>query len=410
MSDTVLVVGYVWPEPNSSAAGAHMLSLLRMFRDSGKRVVFASPAQRSEYMLDLSTEDIESIDIALNDSSFDKFVAKLKPDYALYDRFIMEEQFSWRVSQACPTAMHILDTEDLQCLRAARQTAHKQQRPCTTKDLMNETALRECASILRSDLSLIISDYEMTLLQDNYNIDPALLHHLPFMLDLSPQTVANKGFLERQGFVAIGNFRHAPNWDSVLYLQRIWPLIRKQLPNARLNIYGAYPPKKAMALHNPDTGFLVKGWARDALEVMEDARVCLAPLRFGAGIKGKLMDAMRAGTPSVTTPIGAEGMKGDKPWPGIIADSAAAIASAAVSLHDTPDLWEQSRQRIRPLLQERYDGKKLAKEAMQKIESINENLQQHRLDNFIGNMLRHHSMKSTYYMSKWIEEKNRSNS
>ncbi len=410
MSDTVLVVGYVWPEPNSSAAGAHMLSLLRMFRDSGKRVVFASPAQRSEYMLDLSTEDIESIDIALNDSSFDEFVAKLKPDYALYDRFIMEEQFSWRVSQACPTAMHILDTEDLQCLRAARQTAHKQQRPCTTKDLMNETALRECASILRSDLSLIISDYEMTLLQDNYNIDPALLHHLPFMLDLSPQTVANKGFLERQGFVAIGNFRHAPNWDSVLYLQRIWPLIRKQLPNARLNIYGAYPPKKAMALHNPDTGFLVKGWARDALEVMEDARVCLAPLRFGAGIKGKLMDAMRAGTPSVTTPIGAEGMKGDKPWPGIIADSAAAIASAAVSLHDTPDLWEQSRQRIRPLLQERYDGKKLAKEAMQKIESINENLQQHRLDNFIGNMLRHHSMKSTYYMSKWIEEKNRSNS
>ena len=410
MSDTVLVVGYVWPEPNSSAAGAHMLSLLRMFRDSGKRVVFASPAQPSEYMLDLSAEDIESIDIALNNSSFDEFVAKLKPDYALYDRFIMEEQFSWRVSQACPTAMHILDTEDLQCLRAARQAAHKQQRPCTTKDLMNETALRECASILRSDLSLIISDYEMTLLQDTYNIDPALLHHLPFMLDLNPKTVTNKGFLERQDFVAIGNFRHAPNWDSVLYLQRIWPLIRKQLPNARLNIYGAYPPKKAMALHNPDTGFLVKGWARDAFEVMEDARVCLAPLRFGAGIKGKLIDAMRAGTPSVTTPIGAEGMKGDKPWPGIIADSAEAIASAAVSLHDTLSLWEQSHQRIKPLLQERYDGKKLAKEAMQKIESINYNLQQHRLDNFIGNMLRHHSMKSTYYMSKWIEEKNRSSS
>lgn len=107
----------------------------------------------------------------------------------------------------------------------------------------------------------------------------------------------------------------------------LWPLIRRQLPGAQLHIYGAYTPPKATALHNPAQGFHVMNWAEDALQVMTAARICLAPLRFGAGIKGKLADAMVAcGTPNITTPVGAEAM-GDEhhgpaqspraptPWP-----------------------------------------------------------------------------------------------
>jgi glycosyltransferase involved in cell wall biosynthesis len=407
MSDTVLVIGYVWPEPNSSAAGSHMLSLLRMFRDYGRQVVFASPAQRSDYMADLQAEGIETADILLNDSSFDKFVLSLQPDYVVYDRFMMEEQFSWRVEQACPEAMHILDTEDLQCLRHARQVAHREKRKCSRRDLHNDIAYRECAAILRCDLSLIISEYEMQLLQDSFNIDNALLHYLPFMLDPENITPSDISFNERRDFVTIGNFRHAPNWDSVLYLQQIWPLIRQQLPEARLHIYGSYPPKKAMTLNDPNSGFLVKGWATSANEALEQARVCLAPLRFGAGIKGKLVDAMLAGTPSVTTAIGAEGMCGDHPWPGIITDDAKDIAKAAVSLYSDEHLWQQSQHAIDAILKDRYQGSSLAKAVMSHIGLIKQNLPQHRLNNFTGSMLRHHSMKSTLYMSKWIETKNK---
>ncbi|HDK37660.1 MAG TPA: glycosyltransferase, partial [Thiolapillus brandeum] len=278
----VLVIGYVWPEPNSSAAGSHMLSLLRIFRAEGYQVIFSSPAQRSDYMANLAAEGMESVDIILNDSSFDAFVMELQPDYVLFDRFLMEEQFGWRVEQACPEAMRILDTEDLQCLRGARQQAHREQRQVQKKDLFSNLAKRECAAILRCDLSLIISDYEMTLLRETFNINSEILHHLPFMLTPQEQMPADKAFSERKHFVTIGNFRHAPNWDSVLYLQQIWPLLRKALPDAQLHIYGAYPPKKAMALNNPKTGFLIKGWAEDAITVLSDARVCLAPLRFGA--------------------------------------------------------------------------------------------------------------------------------
>lgn len=384
-----------------------MLSLLRMFRDCGKQVVFASPAQHSEYMVDLVAEGIQTADILLNDSSFDSFVAQLQPDYVVYDRFMMEEQFSWRVEQASPQSMHILDTEDLQCLRRARQHAQQRKRSFVKQDLFNDVALRECAAILRSDLSLIISDYEMQLLQHRFRIDKDLLHYLPFMLNPDHPQRSDISFSQRQDFVTIGNFRHAPNWDSVRYLQQIWPLIRQQLPDARLHIYGAYPPKKAMALNNPESGFLVEGWAADAHEVLGMARVCLSPLRFGAGIKGKLVDAMLAGTPSVTTSIGAEGINGKYPWPGEIVNDMKSIAQAAVTLYSNEHLWQQSRLRIQPILQNRFHGTSLAKAVMQRIELIRNDLPQHRLNNFTGSMLRHHSMKSTLYMSKWIEAKNK---
>jgi len=184
MSKTILIVGYVWPEPNSSAAGAHMMSLLRLFKRQGWRVVFSTPAQKTEHMVDLTTESIEVAEIQLNDSSFDDFVKNISPDYVIFDRFMMEEQFAWRVEQVCPDAVRIIDTEDLQCLRGAREQAHKQQREMTTTDLVGDLAKREVASIFRSDLSLIISDFEMALLKDSFNVDKSLLHHLPFMLDL----------------------------------------------------------------------------------------------------------------------------------------------------------------------------------------------------------------------------------
>src|SRR5690606_35481372 len=117
---------------------------------------------------------------------------------------------------------------------------------------------------------------------------------------------------QREHFVSIGNFRHAPNWDAVLCLKHsIWPLTRAQLPRAQLHIYGAYLPPKASALHNATQGSYIRGWAEDARVVMQHARVCVAPLRFGAGLKRKLLEAMECCTPSVTSPLGAEGKQGD---------------------------------------------------------------------------------------------------
>ncbi|MGF1799855.1 glycosyltransferase family 4 protein [Vibrio gigantis] len=405
----VLAIGYVWPEPNSSAAGSHMMSLLRLFKRQGWSVEFATPAQETEHMIDLSEEGITSQSIQLNCDSFDQYIEELQPDVVMFDRFMMEEQFGWRVEKVCPNAFKLLDTEDLQFLRNARHEAVKKEAELTKEYLYSDLAKREIAAILRCDLSLIISSYEMELLQSEFNIDPKLLHHLPFMVDLNTLPKSTRSFEERKHFMTIGNFRHAPNWDAVLQLQKIWPKIRKQLPDTELHIYGSYPPPKATALHNPKTGFHIKGWAKDAQEVMEEARVCVAPLRFGAGIKGKLLDAMKLKTPNVTSEIGSEGMlpQGELQWPGAVADDIDEFVEQAVALYKDEVRWLKAQSQCHSILEAHYDQNQLGDKLIERLIALESELESHRLDNFFGSMLKHHSMASTKYMSQWIAEKNK---
>ncbi|MEZ9866824.1 glycosyltransferase [Vibrio sp. 10N.261.51.A4] len=405
----VLAIGYVWPEPNSSAAGSHMMSLLRLFKRQGWSVEFATPAQETEHMIDLSEEGITSQSIQLNCDSFDDYIEELQPDVVMFDRFMMEEQFGWRVEKVCPNAFKLLDTEDLQFLRNARHEAVKKEIDLTKAHLYSDLAKREIAAILRCDLSLIISSYEMELLQSEFNIDPKLLHHLPFMVDLNTLPESTKSFEERKHFMTIGNFRHAPNWDAVLQLQKIWPKIRKQLPDSELHIYGSYPPPKATALHNPKTGFHIKGWAKDAQEVMEDARVCVAPLRFGAGIKGKLLDAMKLQTPNVTSEIGSEGMlpQGELQWPGAVSDDIDEFVEQAVALYKDEKKWLKAQSQCHSILEAHYEQNQLGDKLIERLTALGSELDAHRLNNFFGSMLKHHSMASTKYMSQWIAEKNK---
>lgn len=405
----VLAIGYVWPEPNSSAAGSHMMSLLRLFKRQGWSVEFATPAQETEHMIDLSEEGITSQSIQLNCDSFDQYIEELQPDVVMFDRFMMEEQFGWRVEKVCPNAFKLLDTEDLQFLRNARHEAVKKETELTKAHLYSDLAKREIAAILRCDLSLIISSYEMELLQSEFNIDPKLLHHLPFMVDLNTLPESTKSFEERKHFMTIGNFRHAPNWDAVLQLQKIWPKIRKQLPETELHIYGSYPPPKATALHNPKTGFHIKGWAKDAQEVMEQARVCVAPLRFGAGIKGKLLDAMKLQTPNVTSEIGSEGMlpQGELQWPGAVTDDIDEFVEQAVGLYKDEEKWLKAQSQCHSILEAHYEQNQLGDTLIERLTALESDLESHRLDNFFGSMLKHHSMASTKYMSQWITEKNK---
>ena len=418
MNTTALIIGYVWPEPNSSAAGSRMLQLIRALQEGGYQVHYASPAEFSEHAADLPALGISPQRITLNCSSFDEYVQTLNPALVLFDRFMMEEQFGWRVEQQCPQALRILDTEDLHCLRHARHEqlkyAVKEQGDTAVlplqvenRFLFSELAVREIAAILRCDLSLMISTAEMELLQQRFQVPVTQLLYLPFMEhNRSPEHI--QGFSARQHFVAIGNFRHEPNWDAVRYLkEQIWPRIRRQLPQAELHIYGAYPPPKATQLHNVREGFLVKGWAADALQVVQQARVMLAPLRFGAGLKGKLIDAAQVGTPAVTTGVGAEGMYRSGAEPALIADDTEALADAAVRLYTDEGLWHSLQQHGLRLIDDRFSYSEHAPRFLQTVQQLSSDIDAHRSQHFYNRMLRHHSLKSTQYMAQWIEAKNR---
>ena len=407
----VLIIGKVWPEPTSSAAGSRTLELIEVFQAMQFKVVFASAAAQGEFCFDLSRLAVESHHITLNDPSFDSFVTDLQPQVVIFDRFITEEQFGWRVREACPDALRILDTIDLHGLRRARHDSVKKGVPFSTHTLWShESAVREIASIYRCDLSLMISDAEMRILDEVFKVPAHLLHYTPFMLEPLSQAQADAwpGFEQRNGFVSIGNFLHEPNWDAVLWLKtEIWPLIHKQLPKAELLVYGAYPSQKVYQLHNPSEGFLIKGRAESASEVMKTARVCLAPLRFGAGLKGKLIDAMCNGTPSVTTSVGAEGMHSTLAWAGTVVDEATDIAQAAVDLYTQPHVWKIAAEQGVEIINKVFSKSEHSANLVNKITWLLNHLEDHRRQNFVGHMLAHQGLAATKYMALYIEAKNK---
>lgn len=403
----VVIIGFVWPEPDSSAAGQNMLGIINSFINADWQVTFMTAARESEHAVDLPALGVVRESIALNCSSFDARIMEINPDVVIFDRFMTEEQFASRVREACPQAMRVLNTEDLHSLRHARQmqvrsgdASSMPDSPCT-----DDNSIREVAAILRSDLTLIISPEEKDYLLSQYPIDDSLLLHVPLFTGNVPVTL--KQFSQRRDFMFIGNFRHAPNWDAVLQLQQIWPHIKKQLPDAVLNIYGAYPPKKAMAMDNPAKGFRVRGWAKSAGEEIAAHRVMLAPIRFGAGVKGKLVSAMQCGTPSVTTMVGAEGLKSDSPWPGMISDNQQGFIDAAVSLYTKQHEWERCSGLGMSQFAKQFDNVSNQQHLIIAVEQRRAELEGWRQRQFLQSLLWHQTLKASQYMTQWIEAKNK---
>lgn len=406
----LLIIGQVWPEPTSSAAGTRMIQLIDCFRKAEFEITFACAASKSDFSFELTSKGVNEVEIQLNDESFNGFVRELNPEIVVFDRFMIEEQYGWRVSKECPDALKILDTEDLHFLRNARQEATKKGIDFSDKLLFSDLAKREIASILRCDLSLIISKKEIEILQNQFKIDEKIVYYLPFLEDEITEEKTNswKKFDEREHFMFIGNFIHEPNFNCVQILKKdIWPVLRKKLPKAELHIYGAYPTQKVLQLNNATERFFVKGRAENAQETMSNYKVLLAPIKFGAGVKGKFVDAMQTGTPSITTSVGAEAMKDNFDWNGFVEDDFEAFVEKAVLLYNNEKEWQIAQKNGIKILNKNYDKTKFEAEFLEKIKYVEDNLIQHRNQNFIGQVLQHHFNQSTKYMSLWIEQKNK---
>ena len=242
----------------------------------------------------------------------------------VFDRFTAEEAFSWRVWEILPHAARILDMQDVHSLRRHRERMAKEQQD--EHEIVNQSVMnvkqnaadmdicRELSSIYRSDLTLVCSPVEMRILAES-GIKKEKLVFAPFFerIDGSREYSASvfRPFNERKDyFVSLGTFNHAPNVDALYYLKKhIWPLIRDRLgTRAVFHAYGANCTSKHQDLHDEKEDFLIKGFYEDLSKTLGEAKVLLSPLRFGAGIKGKIIESWKQGTPVVTTPIGSEGM------------------------------------------------------------------------------------------------------
>ena len=445
----LLVLGSIWPEPTSSAAGLRDYNLVRSFQSRGWAVHYAAESKLNEHSSTLNRFGVQTTVRPANDSSFDRWVTDEQPDVVIFDTFVTEERFGSRVAERVPAALRVLDTQDLHFLRRHRQRAVERMQaeraggseggttpspptpaPRRTQKALSpqeryqaalsvalrggtpvrpneDPVLRELAAIYRSDLTLIISDHELSLLSSPpFNVPSGLLHLSRFQYP-SLERAAAASFHDRADFCMIGNFRHAPNMDAVRWMKEdLWAPIRVRLPRARLHVFGSYPPREAMALSAPEDGFIVKGPVKDHFKMLRKHRVNLAPLRFGAGIKGKITDGWWCGAPVVTTPVGAEGMHGGELFGGLIADSADGLVDAAVRLYSDEEEWQSAHALGARLMDSLYNEKTNSEALVDRILRARRDMEANRRNNVVGSMLWYNLHRSTKYFSQWIEAKN----
>lgn len=420
MKHKILFIGTVWPEPRSSAAGVRTRALVEQCLESSKfEVHFASPSLVNEYTEELKRLGVETHSVMSNDGAFDPWVRALSPDVVVFDRFVLEEQFGWRVRENAPHALNVIDTQDLHFLRDAREEAIRKDPSDASllkifKGDLNFRArdswIREIGSIYRADLSLMISSFETEFLKTRFGLPTDRLITLPFSYRIREPAAFKME--SRKNFMMIGNFRHAPNADAFDWMRNeLWPKIRAELPDLEMHVYGAYPPKEAMSASDPARGFIVKGPTIDSIETLKGYRALLAPLRFGAGIKGKIADAWAAGTPVVTTPIGSEGMEIHGEFAGLTARNTEEFVRAAVRLGrgnaESNQLGLGLSKFASVALSKLFDWEERAKDWIQALETSLKNLSALREKNRTGEILRYEAFQSKRYLSKWIEEKNK---
>mmetsp|Transcript_17967 Transcript_17967/g.30060 ORF Transcript_17967/g.30060 Transcript_17967/m.30060 type:complete len:463 (-) Transcript_17967:36-1424(-) len=432
----VLIVGYVWPELTSSAAGLRDWNLVKGFQKQNWKVLYSSQSKENQFSEQLRNEGVTTVRHAANCSRFDDFIKNEQPDFVIYDRYVTEEQFGWRVKEYSPSSVQILDTQDLHFLRKQRQKAHEdgvESLESISKgeiELIGETTLRELASIYRCDCSILISDFEFQLLTNKFKVPSSMLHI--GRLSYDPAEEFRSYEKRTRDFCMIGNFRHAPNYDATFWLkEKIWPLIRARLPTAEVDIYGAYPPKEVMKLSSAKEGFHVRGPVKDHINMLKKYRINLAPLRYGAGIKGKVSDGWYCGTPAVSTPIGAEGMTDCFPFGGVVSSllsprgsasstqifqrtvkegtdfCAESFAAEAVSLYLDEKTWTECQRRGGTILSTLYSHDINTRALVNRMLHTKDNLDQIRKSNLMGSILNYQLNRGTKYFSQWIEEKNK---
>lgn len=242
----------------------------------------------------------------------------------------------WRpvLQTVIPEVPVVFDTVDLHFLREAR--AARSRRSATASILAARTRMTELALVREAAATWVVSDEESKLLAGL--LPDARVDVVSNIVDREPIIAP---YEQRDGFVFVGNFRHAPNLDAVEWLaQGLWPAILARRPASRLLVIGPSLPASTVTRLSTMPGISIAGHVPDLSPFLQSARVMLAPLRYGAGVKGKINSAFACGLPVVATSCAIEGME----WtnaPALRADHADAFAEAAARLHDEPDEWHE---------------------------------------------------------------------
>ena len=334
---TVLVVDESTPRPDRDSGSLRLVNLFRLLREEGAHVVFL-PSDRA---YDAGyTEALQQLGVEVWHAPFaDGAPAWLRRNGRRFDtvvvcRHFIAREFLPALRQHAPQARIVFDSIDLHYLRERRGA-----------ELAGDAALLRTAErtreleldvIARSDVTLVVSETERELLaRDAAGAKVEVLSNL--------HRVAGPGraFAQRSDLVFVGGFRHPPNVDAVRWFAgAVFPLVRQRLPEVRFHCIGGDVPEEIAALATLD-GVAVHGHVTDISPYMDGARVAVAPLRYGAGVKGKVNLSMAHGQPVVATACAVEGMHLRAGEDVLVADDAAGFADAVIRAYGDEALWQK---------------------------------------------------------------------
>ncbi|MGY6630159.1 MAG: glycosyltransferase [Wenzhouxiangella sp.] len=332
----VLVMDAVMPQPDHDSGSVRLVAMLTLIRDMGFHVSFVPEnGQRLDHYGDALAEAGIEVLAGAAFAGLDAWLAEYGAglDWVIVSRHYVLAPWLDRIRQHCPKARLVFDTVDLHYLREQREAEIAQSDAMAAEAA--RTRVQELRLIRACDQTLVVSPIEQTL----------LAREVP---DAEVRIVSNihsvhgsaTPWAQRQGLMFVGGFQHVPNVDAALWLvESIFPLIRAELPDVELHLIGSRMPREILAINQP--GVRVEGFVADLNPFLAGCRISLAPLRYGAGVKGKVNQAMSHGLPVVATPCAAEGMFLVDGQDVLVAERAEDFAQAVVRLYRDRQLWER---------------------------------------------------------------------
>lgn len=328
----LLVIDACTPEPDKDAGSITTWEIMRSAQSLGYKVTFI-PESNFTY-LGRYSDDLARVGIEAIHYPFERTVTgHLEKRGGEYDAILIFRAPSIAghlpaIKRHAPQARLILHASDLHYLRAEREA------DVLGKSAGHELALlkaKELAVVNAVDCTIVHSTHEAEVLaRENVRSEVVVF---PWIMDVHGR---GPGFADRAGMMFLGGYQHTPNVDAVEYFaEAILPLVARELPGVPFYAVGSKPPDKLRQL----PGVTVSGFVEDLRDYVDRCRIAVVPLRYGAGIKGKLATSMSYGLPSVTTSMGAEGMELVDEREVLIADTPEAFAAAVVRLYRDEATW-----------------------------------------------------------------------
>jgi len=337
----ILIIYKRLPEPDKASGDLRLVEIIKLLKANGHNITFLAHSMNQGKYYELL---LKYVNIVIKGVSRKNILSifylihtfwKYRYKVVIYVDYIMYLKYSIPIKVLLPKSKSIIDTIDLHFVRLEREV-----KILGTTDLnLYEQKVAEIDSYRNSDCIWVITNIEKKILVDEHSFEDEKIHVMPNIHIVKDNL---KTYNERNGIVFLGGYRHEPNIDAVDYfINYIFKYILEEIINVKLSIVGSHPPERFNNYSKFNQNIVVTGFVQDHREVLSTHLIGIAPLRYGAGMKGKIGEYLACGLPCVSTSIGVEGMNLKNEEEVLVANDPVHFSSNILRLYNDKRLWEK---------------------------------------------------------------------